>query len=70
MLSVMTRLTIAVPDDLAGKIREAGGTNVSAWLAKAARDALLREEVTAVSAYEHANQDQAWDDERESDLFG
>lgn len=37
----MTRLTIAVPDDLAEKIKAAAGGNVSAWLTDLARKELL-----------------------------
>lgn len=62
----MTRLTIAVPDDLARMIKAAAGGNVSAWLADLARDALLRQEAAAVAAYEarHAAADDDWNEER------
>jgi post-segregation antitoxin (ccd killing protein) len=63
----MTRLTIAVPDELAERIRAAAGGNVSAWLAEVARDALLRTEAAAIAdfeAQEAARSDDGWDDER------
>lgn len=66
MLTGMTRLTITVPDDLAGLIREAGGENVSAWAARQLRDALVREEAQMVAEYERAHGDPEWDVERES----
>jgi hypothetical protein len=49
MLALMTRLTIAVPDELAEKIKVAAGGNVSGWFASLARDAFL-----ADSAAQHA----------------
>jgi hypothetical protein len=64
MIAGMTRLTIAVPDDLAEKIRTAAGGNVSAWLADLARDALLRQEAAVIAAFEAEHTDPAWDDER------
>jgi post-segregation antitoxin (ccd killing protein) len=63
----MTRLTIAVPDELAERIRAAAGGNVSAWLADVARDALLRMEAAAIAefeAQEAARSNDGWDDER------
>jgi hypothetical protein len=60
----MTRMTIAVPDDLAAKIRSAAAGNVSAWLTELARDALLRQEAAAVAAYEASHADQEWDAQR------
>nr|MDT0660877.1 hypothetical protein [Micromonospora sp. DSM 115978] len=63
----MTRLTIALPDDLASRIKQAGGDNVSAWIQRAARDALLREEVAAVAAFERTATDDGWAAEREQD---
>ncbi|MDG4792092.1 hypothetical protein O7626_40460 [Micromonospora sp. WMMD1102] len=63
----MTRMTIALPDDLADRIKAAGGDNVSAWMQRAARDALLREEVAAVSAFERRTSDPDWDAEREQE---
>lgn len=65
MLSRMTRLTIAVPDDLAEKIREAAHGNVSAWLVGAARHTLLRDEAAAAVAYDRSHADAGWDAERE-----
>jgi hypothetical protein len=65
MLPGMRRLTIAVPDDLADKIRAAAGGNVSAWLTELARRQLLREEAAAAVAYDHATADTEWDTERE-----
>lgn len=67
MLAGMTRVTIALPDDLAARIKEASGDNVSAWVQRAARDALLREEVAAVAAFERRNSDPDWDAEREQE---
>jgi hypothetical protein len=64
MIVSMTRLTIAVPDELADRIRAAAGGNVSAWLADLARDALLREEAAAVAAFERDHADPAWDAQR------
>ncbi|HEY3506982.1 MAG TPA: hypothetical protein VGN37_29850 [Actinocatenispora sp.] len=61
----MTRLTITVPDDLAGLIRQAGGDNVSAW-ARQLREALLRGEARIVVEYEGTHRDVDWDAERES----
>lgn len=46
MIGVMTRLTIAVPDDLAERIKAAAGGNVSAWLANLAERELLAASVT------------------------
>jgi hypothetical protein len=60
----MTRLTIAVPDELAARIRAAAGGNVSAWLAEVARRSLLREEAAAAAAYDRATADAAWEAER------
>jgi hypothetical protein len=57
-------MTIAVPDDLAEKIKNAAGGNVSAWLTDLARDALLREEAAAVAEFERAHADPDWDAER------
>jgi hypothetical protein len=65
MLPGVIRMTIAVPDDLADKIKKASGSNVSAWIQKVARDALLREETAAIVAYERTNDDPDWDAERE-----
>lgn len=65
MLGRMTRLTITVPDDLAEKIRQAGGENVSAWAAKTLRDALLHQEAQAIAAYEQSHADSSWDEERD-----
>jgi hypothetical protein len=64
MIRVMTRLTIAVPDDLAAKIKAAAGGNVSAWLADLARDALLRQEAAAVARFEAEQVDRTWDRDR------
>lgn len=61
----MTRLTIAVPDELAAQIRSAADGNVSGWLAEVARRALLRQEAAAAAAYDEATADPAWDAERE-----
>jgi hypothetical protein len=60
----MTRLTIAVPDELADQIRAAAGGNVSAWLVEVARRSLLREEAAAAVAYDRATADAAWEAER------
>jgi len=60
----MTRLTIAVPDELAERIRAAAGGNVSAWIVEVARDALLRREAAAIAAFEAQQSDDGWDDER------
>jgi hypothetical protein len=66
MLVGMTRLTITVPDDLAGMIRVAGGENVSAWAARQLREALVREEARVIVEYERTHGDPDWDAERES----
>lgn len=66
MMRRMTRLTITVPDDLAGLIRQAGGDNVSAWAARRLREALVREEAHVITEYERAHRDPEWDAERES----
>lgn len=60
----MARLTIALPDDLAAKIRVASQGNVSAWLAGIARDAIMRDEAQALATWEQANRDDDWDGER------
>jgi hypothetical protein len=63
----MTRLTIAVPDELAERIRAAAGGNVSAWIVEVARDALLRQEAAAIAefeAQESERSDDGWDEER------
>jgi len=65
MVKIMTRLTIAVPDELAAQIRAAAGGNVSAWLVEVARRALLKQEAAAVAAYDEATADPDWDSERE-----
>lgn len=64
MIRGMTRLTIAVPDDLAVRIKAVAGGNVSAWFVDVARDALLRREAMAIAAYEAGQSDDEWDDER------
>jgi hypothetical protein len=61
----MRRLTIAVPDDLADKIRAAAGGNLSAWFTELARRQLLREDAAAAVAYDLATADPAWDTERD-----
>ena len=62
----MTRLTIAVPDELAERIRAAAAGNVSAWFVDVARDALLRAEAAAIAEFEarEAVRDDGWDEER------
>lgn len=60
----MTRLTIAVPDELAERIRAAAGGNVSAWIVEVARDALLRQEAAAIAEFEAQQSDDGWDEER------
>jgi hypothetical protein len=63
----MTRLTIAVPDELAARIRAAAGGNVSAWLVDVARDALLRQEAAAIAEFEALEAERShdgWDEER------
>jgi hypothetical protein len=47
----MTRLTISVPDALAKRITAAAGGNVSGWMTKAARNALLAETSNAEAAW-------------------
>jgi hypothetical protein len=64
MIGRMTRLTIAVPDELAVRIKAVAGGNVSAWFVDVARDALLRQEALAIAAYEARQSDDGWDDER------
>jgi hypothetical protein len=60
----MTRLTISVPDTLADQLKAAAGDNVSAWVAEAVRDRMVREECAALAVWEKANQDADWDRER------
>jgi len=60
----MTRLTIALPDDLAERIRNASDGDVDTWITNAARDQLLREEVAAIAAFEDDHRDVAWEDAR------
>jgi hypothetical protein len=67
MLARMTRLTIALPDDLAEKIKEAAAGNVSAWMAQLARNALVKQEADALAQWEAANRDDGWDAERWSE---
>lgn len=70
MIDRMTRLTLAVPDELAAQIRAAADGNVSGWLADVARKELLREEAVAVADYEarrarrDADAEAAWESER------
>ena len=64
MIPSMTRLTIAVPDQLAEQIKATAGGNVSAWLTKVAKEALLREEAAAIAAYEAERRDDDWERER------
>jgi hypothetical protein len=66
MIHLMTRLTIAVPDHLAERIREAAGGkgNVSSWAAAELHKALLRKEVAALAAHERATYDEAFEDAR------
>jgi hypothetical protein len=61
----MRRLTIAVPDELADKIRAAAGGNVAAWFIELARRQLLREDAAIAVAYDQATADPAWDIERD-----
>jgi hypothetical protein len=62
----MARLTIAVPDHLAERIREAAGGkgNVSSWAAAELHKALLRREAAALAAHERATYDPAYEDAR------
>ena len=63
----MTRLTIAVPDELVERIRAAAGGNVSAWFVEVARDALLRQEAAVIAEFEAgeaARSNDGWDEER------
>ena len=60
----MKRLTIAVPDDLAEKIKSEANGNVSGWIADLIRDALLRRETAAVAAFEAQHADPGWEAER------
>lgn len=46
------RITISMPHLLARIMEDAAGGNVSAWMTKAAKELLLREEVAAVARYE------------------
>jgi hypothetical protein len=64
MVRRMTRFTIEVPDQLAGRIREAAGGdgNVSSWAAAELHKALLRREVAALAAHEQATYDEAYED--------
>jgi predicted transcriptional regulator len=62
--SLMTRLTISVPDQLAEQISQAADGNVSAWMAEAAREKVLREECAALATWEATNRDSDWDAER------
>lgn len=62
----MKRLTITVPDELAERVRQAGGANISAWAGRSLKNALLQEEAVAVARYEKDHADHSWDSERES----
>jgi hypothetical protein len=64
MLAGMTRVTIALPDDLAEQVKAKAGGNVSAWFAKLAREDLLRDEYAAIAEFERDHQDPDWDAER------
>jgi hypothetical protein len=54
----MTRLTIAMDDQLAEAVKAAAGDNVSAWMARLARREIVRQAVAAEIAHDHA--DPAW----------
>jgi hypothetical protein len=60
MLSVMTRLTIAMDDRLADAVRAAAGDNVSSWMAGLARREVVRLAVDAEIM--HDRQDSGWHD--------
>jgi hypothetical protein len=58
-----TRLTLVVPDDLAGHIRTAAGGNISAWLTRLAQRELLARACEVAVAYDREHDDPA-DEER------
>lgn len=59
------RITITLPDDLEPHVRAAAAGNVSAWLSRAARHALLHQAGPAIAEYERTHADAAWLAERE-----
>ena len=46
--SMIVRLTVSLPDDVAAAVREAAGDNVSSYAAHALKDAVLREQVRSL----------------------
>jgi hypothetical protein len=54
----MTRLTIAMDDQLAEAVKAAAGDNVSAWMARVARREIVRQAVAVEVA--HDRTDPAW----------
>ncbi|MFI5840855.1 hypothetical protein ACIA8K_14225 [Catenuloplanes sp. NPDC051500] len=60
----MTRLTFDVPEELAARIRKVAGEDPTAWFEAVARDALLKQEATAVAEFEAGHADEAWERER------
>ena len=60
MIALMERLSFSLPEDLAGRIRDAAredGTSLSAWLTQAAEtQRLLRNARSAIQAWEQANE--------------
>jgi hypothetical protein len=44
-LSMTTRLTISLPEEVAAAVREAAGDNISGYAARALKDAVLREQL-------------------------
>ncbi|MGA8113151.1 MAG: hypothetical protein WCA46_05780 [Actinocatenispora sp.] len=61
----MTRVTIALPDELAQAVKAAGGENISAFFAKLAQKEVLRLAVRAEIEHDRRHpEDQAWRAER------
>lgn len=60
MLLVMTRVTIALDDQLAEAVKAAAGDNVSAWMAGLARTEVIRLAVAAEIAHDRG--DPSWPD--------
>lgn len=60
MLTSVTRLTIAMDEQLAAAVKAAAGDNVSAWLSRLARHEIVRQAVAAEAT--HDQRDPAWRD--------
>jgi hypothetical protein len=53
--SMTARTTITMDDALFAMVREAAGSNVSDWIAKACRSRLLAEDARALAAWQRAH---------------